>query len=574
MKKILMRSLSFVMLALMAFGIATNLGQAHSSPAEDHAGEASDRIQVVLTADGAPAPGGTAYLTFSATPLVSTPDLVVEWFLPAGVTLQGQPKETLGSQTAGQTVKTEGTLKFAAPGTYKVAVSASFHPSSSMTFSTAGVLFFVIDQQNSYVTDQNPDAHRPVTHGLPEKVTVSPSSTLAPDEDGCFTVSGRFTRTNLPVTDTGYDLGVVVPVIDAVVDIREEDLVFDDSYGTVLTDSQGNYSKSFCDDDGLFDDTLEIYVRLISERHNNGQVVYVEDSSYIDEKYEYNTEVTESTGGAITYDLELDYDWSGIFNIIDAASLARNYWVESGNSYDEDVEIHWEDGYGDTISHFYGYGIYELTIADDPSDPDQWDDSVIIHEFGHSADDYYSCDDNPGGEHSGTAILEDNELSWSEGYPDYYQSAVRAAYGYAFANDYIDVKGNGSVRLLNLETFNVDYPDVVSTYNEMAIAATLWDFNDTVNDGQDMVSYGHEIIQAVYTSDEFMDVAYGFFDDTCNFDTYMRGWIDAGYPHDAQTAAVVMQNVNYTLPASTLLTTSNSDLPEQVNTSATSQQIY
>lgn len=560
------------MLTLMALWVATNVGQAHSSPAEDHAGEARDRIQVVLAADGAPAPGGTAHLTFSATPQVVTPDLVINWVLPEGVTMKGQLVETMGGQTAGQTVKTEGDLTFAAPGTYKVGVTASFHPSSSMTFSASGVLFFVIDPYGSYVTDQNPDAHRPVTHGMEGEVaTFTPSANLAPDSpntDGCFTVTGHITRLDRPVTKNGYGTNVNIPVVNALVDIREEDIVFDDSYGTVLTDSNGDFSKSFCDDDGLFDDTLEIYVRLISERHNDGQIVYVEDSSYIDEKYEYDTAVHESTGGTINYNLNLDYDWSGIFNIIDAASMARNFWVDNGNSYDEDVEIHWEDGYGDDGSYFDPV-FNEITVADDPSDPDQWDDPVLMHEWGHSADDYYSCDDNPGGDHFINVPVEDDELSWGEGYPDYYQSAVRAGYGMPDPSYYIDVDGTEMSGIsVNLETYDIDQSDVSNTYNELAIAAALWDFIDTVSDGQDTVSYGHDIVQYVYTSDEFMDVAYGLFDDTCNFDTYMRGWIDAGYPSDAATAAVVMQNVGYTLPASTLFAASNSDAPAQVNANA------
>jgi hypothetical protein len=36
----------------------------------------------------------------------------------------------------------------------------------------------------------------------------------------------------------------------------------------------------------------------------------------------------------------------------------------------------------------------EITSADDPSDPDEWDESPQIHECGHMADDYYSCDEN------------------------------------------------------------------------------------------------------------------------------------------------------------------------------------
>jgi hypothetical protein len=92
----------------------------------------------------------------------------------------------------------------------------------------------------------------------------------------------------------------------------------------------------------------------------------------------------------------------------------------------------------------------------------------------------------------------------------------------------------------------------VSTLNEFAIAAALWDLRDNANDGQDTVSYGHDTIQNLYTSDAFTDEAYGFFDDTCDFDTFMRAWVKSGRASDAQTAAVILQNTAYTLPPATL----------------------
>ncbi len=547
----------FTLLVLFALLMIPGGGMAQSGPAEDHAGGARQRIEVVLTADGAPGPGGTAHLTFAATPLVTTPDLVVEWFIPQGVSLQGAATDTFGGQTAGQTTQTDRYLTFSGPGTYKIAVSATFHPFPSAAYSAAGVLFFVIDNNGGYVTDKDPDAHAPVKSGLPEEVTVTNAGApTGTDEvtggDPCFSVTGHIERTDRPVTSSGYSTGITVPVVNAPVEIRESDTLFDDSYGTVLTDSSGNFSKSFCDDDGWFDDELEIYYRLVTERRGTGGgVVYVEDSSWIDEKYEYDSSIQASEGGSIHYNLSLDMTWSGMFNIVDAATLAKVLWTSSGDSYGEDVEIHWESGYGDDGSYFDPFW-NELTVADDPSDPDQWDDSVIMHEFGHSADDYYSCDDNPGGPHFINQLVSDDELSWGEGYPDYFQSAVRLANGYAFASWYLDMNGTGVNGIkIDFEPYDTSVgSNLISTFNELAIAAALWDLNDNVNDGQDTVSYGHSTVQDVYTSDAFADVAYGFFDDTCNFDTYMRGWIDAGKPKDAATAAVVMQNTGYTLPAS------------------------
>ena len=341
--------------------------KAQAAPAIDRTGGNDKYIQIMLIADGAPAVGGSANLSFDATPLANTQDLVIEWFIPQDVELQGAASET--SDPRPQVPRCMlPVLTFPTPGTYKIAVTATFHQSSEASFSAAGVLFFVIDGRGGRVSDQDPDAKRPVRSGLPEQDTASatPAIIQSVNGDPCFTVNGHIDRIDLPVTSTGYGAPVTVPVVNAPVEIRESDTIFDNSYGTVLTDSGGNWSKSFCDDDGWFDNTLEIYYRLVSERRDGGGgVVYVEDSSWIDEKYEYNSDIVSSDGGTINFNLHLDMTWSGLFNIVDAASLARNLWRSSGNSYAEDTEIHWEAGYGDTGSYFNPFW-NEITIADDP----------------------------------------------------------------------------------------------------------------------------------------------------------------------------------------------------------------
>ena len=286
--------------------------------------------------------------------------------------------------------------------------------------------------------------------------------------------------------------------------------------------------------------TLEIYIRITAERGD--PIVYVEDSSWIDEIYEYDTDYQSSTGGGLSFNISMGEEWSGVFNHCGCRIMARQLWVDSGGEYDEETEIHWEPGYGDDSS-YYDETNNEITIADDPSDPDQWDDPIVMHEWGHSSDDYYSCDDNPGDDHR-PGIEIDPELSWGEGYPTYYSSAVRDYYEVPYASWMIDVDGSGTpANKYNLE--QKYYP--VSIKNQGAISAVLWDLYDDGVEYHDYVSYGHAVIQNIYTSDAFMDEAYGVFDDTCDFDTYMRGWVDSGMPTDRDTAAVVMEHTGYTL---------------------------
>ncbi|HSR34878.1 MAG TPA: choice-of-anchor X domain-containing protein, partial [Anaerolineae bacterium] len=553
-----------VVLALvvaLAFLSPTAVGSAASGPAIDRAGGHEDRIEVVLSTDGAPGPGGVATLTFEATPLADAPDLTVKWIVAEGAELLGDPAEAPQVVASGSTVTSQRQVRFPSTGTYKIIAAASYRPAESIQFVATGVLFFVIDERGSQATDRDPDARSPMHTIVPGSIATSPDRVEGPravEDDPCFTILGRLGRLDTIPTPVGH-LPSSAWVRHAVIEVREEDLVFDDSYGDLLTDELGYFAGTFCDDDGLFDDTLEIYVRVRAEIRAEGRtVVEVEDNSWLESVYEFDSAVQSSGGGTLTFNLELNEAQSHIFNIADAIYEAWDFWNDSGGEqggdaiFDEETEIQWQPGWGENVSH-YDPDQEEINIADDPSDPDPWDDSVIIHEWGHFADDIYSCDDNPGGTHYSDALVDDPELSWSEGYPDYYQSAVRWANGHEFGEWYIDVRPGDESSFLNLETWDVDEPKLVSVLNEMAIAAALWDLYDSEPDGQDNVYHGPARIQDVYTSEVFQDIAYGFWDDTCDFDAYARAWVARGMPANKQTAAAIKKNTGYTLSPSSAM---------------------
>ena len=57
------------------------------------------------------------------------------------------------------------------------------------------------------------------------------------------------------------------------------------------------------------------------------------------------------------------------------------------------------------------------------SDMDQFDNSVIIHEYGHFIEDHFGQPNSPGGSHNGNAVI-DPRLAWGEGWADFFQAAV------------------------------------------------------------------------------------------------------------------------------------------------------
>ena len=115
-----------------------------------------------------------------------------------------------------------------------------------------------------------------------------------------------------------------------------------------------------------------------------------------------------------------------------------------------------------------------IQLRGHPEDPDEYDDPVILHEFGHYVAHFFSVDTSPGGEHG---LFDDDlplALTWSEGFATWFGSEARQS------PIYMDSFGTGTF-VMELET-----PTFASRLrgpgNEMAVAASLWDVSDPANE--------------------------------------------------------------------------------------------
>lgn len=136
-----------------------------------------------------------------------------------------------------------------------------------------------------------------------------------------------------------------------------------------------------------------------------------------------------------------DSDLSGAaFNI-----LANVFWANEfirGNTAQtsfvaDKVTIMWKQGFNpysyfnapNVLASFYVSTEDRLYILGGKngdvkaSDTDHFDDSVILHEYGHFLEARYGHSDTPGGSHNGNFII-DPRLAWSEGFANYFQAAV------------------------------------------------------------------------------------------------------------------------------------------------------
>ena len=93
-RRTIYRPLSILLVSCTLFAQGLSVLPAYAqatSTLSDTAGGAYEGVEVVLHVDAAPAPGGTANFTFTATPLRDAPDLTLTWELPDGGVLLGGP---------------------------------------------------------------------------------------------------------------------------------------------------------------------------------------------------------------------------------------------------------------------------------------------------------------------------------------------------------------------------------------------------------------------------------------------------------------------------------------------------
>jgi hypothetical protein len=108
------------------------------------------------------------------------------------------------------------------------------------------------------------------------------------------------------------------------------------------------------------------------------------------------------------------------------------------------------------------------------TDSDEFDDSVIIHEYGHFIAAKFSRDASPGGEHS-LGQKKDPRLAWSEGWANFFASAVLNR------SVYVDTLGpNGTSNLtFDLEDKTSGLDGDPGYWSELSAASLLWHVFDT-----------------------------------------------------------------------------------------------
>lgn len=248
-----------------------------------------------------------------------------------------------------------------------------------------------------------------------------------------YRVSGRATYEDLPVTDEGL-LGIakILPIRLATVQVRRQT---DD---VILT-------AGHTDEDGRFDLRFQnsgppgYYVTVLAEQDNeqvkqrvvngNDQVHSARSDGIIDEKQQ-----------PVKQDLRIlakQTDSAPAFNIFDQGLLAATLVRERHGNLPHRLTWVWENGIPQSCGSCYSPAHQTIYIGSEPTDRDEYDDVVILHEYGHFyADSGYTRVDPPNTGHHSSQQQIPPTFAWSEGAASFFAVWARGTPVYIDSNAY------------------------------------------------------------------------------------------------------------------------------------------
>jgi len=337
---------------------------------------------------------------------------------------------------------------------------------------------------------------------------------VAPDNSPTQLIGGQAFYQKIDVTNEGLDLShpVFVPIRNARVEVvsRASQAVV----AVSETDGRGRFSVPVPPDPSL---TVRVVSRLRSLD------LRVADNTNQNQLYVISTDIDgrEARPDVLVADASRT---SGAFNILEMVERSNDTLKMADSTISPPaVTIYWSTRnrksstvniaagmIGPTtyfnVANNTAYVLGDRNDHGADSDSDEFDDAVLIHEYAHLLAAKFSRDDSPGGAHSLGDML-DPRVSWSEGWANFFSSAVR--------NDAIwrDSYGpNGvTVSRYDLEENNPAGDKTPGFWSEASVDSILWDLLDDRSDPSDDIQLPFSQIWAAFTdlhNDKFVYLPY------------------------------------------------------------------
>jgi len=327
------------------------------------------------------------------------------------------------------------------------------------------------------------------------------------------TVSGYAFYQKVDVTNEGLDLSrpVMVPVRNARVE------VFSRSSQSVVavsqTDLRGRFSVPV-----PFDANLTVRVisrlrssdlRVVDNTNQNQLYVVAADIDGREPRADILLADTSRLSGAFNI-LEVIQRGNDLLKFADALIVPPAptiFW--STRNWKGNGAINISQGMVGTtyfnVANNTAYVMGDRNGHGDDSDSDEFDDAVIAHEYAHMLATRFSRDDSPGGRHRLGDML-DPRVAWSEGWANFFSSAVRND---AIWRDSLGMNGVNIIRY-DLED-NVPTGDRPGYWSEASVNTILWDLMDERADTADDVQFSFAQIWTAFTdmrNDRFVYLPY------------------------------------------------------------------
>lgn len=228
---------------------------------------------------------------------------------------------------------------------------------------------------------------------------------------------------------------------------------------TTTTDDNGNFSFSV---------TFTATYKIVAYSSNSSIAVgtNLNTNNAVTGIYSQATSLTSSAG---PHQINISESQnSGAFNIFAQLVRGQKWFSDHSLTFTRNIKAIWPNGTGTFFTPSL-FSISLLGITGNNTDPDEFDDDIILHEFGHMAAEEFSLDHSAGGPHSITSHV-DLRLAWSEGLATYLSSAIR--------NDSVNLDSSGGTtsNKSNTSSFDINTPpsSITESSNEWAVAYILW----------------------------------------------------------------------------------------------------
>ncbi len=254
------------------------------------------------------------------------------------------------------------------------------------------------------------------------------------------------------------------------ISIYDKDLIYHDLLATTTTDADGKFSTTFNNQNF---DNVDIFIKVTLDN----EIVNITKIGNDGDTYFWNSRVERNLQNATTY----DFDTFIMDDTRKIESFMNMYhWIKEGydfyanNAGDgvanvDNLNLRWEED--SAPGSFYTPYYSSMTLNGGPTNPDQFDSNIILHEYGHHI--MSKNDATPatlGGDHGFGAPGEHVGTSYSEGYATFFATQVQQ----------VNYSRNYRIKNDSMGSFGVNLEDL--TYLLSSLEFPLDEFGPLNND--------------------------------------------------------------------------------------------